>query len=49
MNSSGTFYHYVAWSEAAGYLDVGTYTGNGAASQDITTVGFELEYLFVRV
>jgi hypothetical protein len=48
VNTNGTLYHYVAWNEAPGYLEVGTYTGNGAASQDITTVGFEPEYLFVR-
>ena len=48
VNAASTTYHWVAWNEAAGYLDVGSYTGNGAASQDITTVGFEPEFLYVK-
>ena len=28
VNRSGTTYHYVAWNEIAGKVDVGTYTGD---------------------
>ena len=49
VNTSPTVYHYVAWNEAAGYLDVGSYAGDASSpTRNITTVGFEPEYLFVR-
>ncbi len=48
VNTASTVYHYVTWDESAGYLDLGTYTGNGSDSRNITTVGFEPEYASVR-
>jgi hypothetical protein len=48
VNANGVVYHYIAWNEVPGWMDVGTYTGNGAATQNITTVGFEPEYLQIR-
>jgi hypothetical protein len=48
VNTSGTVYHYVAWNEVAGYMDVGTYTGDVAATRDITTPGFAPEHVILK-
>jgi hypothetical protein len=48
VNAASTVYHYVAWKEEAGYMDVGTYLGTGADNRNVTTVGFEPEYVFVK-
>jgi hypothetical protein len=47
-NALGTTYHYVAWNAAPGKMVVGTYAGDAGATKDITTVGFESEYLYVH-
>ena len=48
VNRSGTTYHYVAWNEIAGKVDVGTYTGNGADNRNITGVGFQPDFVMVQ-
>jgi hypothetical protein len=48
VNASGTVYHWVAWNEVAGYMDVGNYTGDTQASRAITGVGFEPEFLIQK-
>ena len=45
---SGVLYHYVAWNEIPGKIDVGTYTGNGADNRNITGVGFQPDFVMVQ-
>ncbi len=47
VNQNATSYHYVAFSEVAGRIDTGGYTGTGA-TQDITAPGFQPGYVMVR-
>jgi Peptidase family C25/Concanavalin A-like lectin/glucanases superfamily/Domain of unknown function (DUF2341) len=47
VNHSGVRYYWTAFKAAAGQMAVGTYTGNGAATQDITSVGFRPDYTIV--
>jgi len=47
-NSSAVVYHYVAWNELAGQMDVGSFTGDGADNRNITGVGFQPEYVLIR-
>ncbi len=46
-NHAGVRYYWVAFQAAPGEMSVGSYTGNGAATQDITTVGFQPDYTLV--
>ena len=48
VNRAGTMYHYVAWNEIPGKMDVGTYTGNGADNRNITGVGFQPDFVMVQ-
>lgn len=48
VNANGTTYHYVAWNEVGGVMDVGTYTGNGSDNRNITTPEFAPEYVLVK-
>jgi hypothetical protein len=48
VNANGTTYHWVAFNEVPGVLDVGAYTGNGADNRSITGVGFQPQYVTVR-
>ena len=48
VNRAGTTYHYVAWNEIPGKIDVGTYTGNGADNRNIAGVGFQPDFLMVQ-
>ena len=41
-------YHYVAFREAPGLLQTGTYIGDGSDSKDITDVGFQPDYVWVK-
>ena len=47
VNSNGVTYRWTAFKAAAANLKVGTYTGNGGASQNVTGVGFSPEYTIV--
>ena len=53
VNANLVVYHYVAWNEIPGEMEVGTYVGNstGAGNNDnrnITGVGFEPEYVIAK-
>ena len=48
VNRDGTTYHYVAWNQIPGKMDVGTYTGNGADNRNIAGVGFQPDFLMVQ-
>lgn len=47
VNSSGVTYHWLAYRELPGVIDVGTYTGNGSSSRAITGAGFSPDYVAV--
>ncbi len=47
-NTSATRYYYVSFKEASGFIDVGTYTGNGIDNRSITGAGFKPDYLFTK-
>ena len=47
VNHANVRYYWVAFKAAPGEMAVGTYTGNGAATQDVTTVGFQPDYTLV--
>ena len=48
VNTNGTTYHYVAWNEVDGVMDVGAYTGNATDGTNITTTTFQSEYVLVK-
>jgi hypothetical protein len=48
VNDNNVTYHYVAWNENVDEMDTSSYTGDGAASRNITGVGFQPEYAIVR-
>lgn len=48
VNNSGIDYYYVAFKNVAGYVDTGTYTGNGVDDRNITDPGFEPDLVFVK-
>jgi len=48
LNFTGVKYHYVAWKEVAGRMDVGSYTGTGVDPLNVAGVGFQPEYLIVK-
>jgi hypothetical protein len=47
-NSNGVAYHYVAFNSFANSIDVGSYAGNNTDNRDITTPGFQPEFVMVR-
>ncbi len=47
VNLGSTAYYWVAFKEAAGQLDVGTYPGNSTDNHNISGVGFQPDYLIV--
>ena len=47
QNDSGVTYHYIAFNDRAGKIDVGGYPGTGA-SQNITGIGFQPEFVMVQ-
>lgn len=47
VNSNGTTYHWTAVKASGGAFRVGSYTGNGGASQAISGLGFQPEYAAV--
>src|SRR3990172_1128821 len=48
-NVSGVVYDYVAWNAVAGLVKVGSYVGDGVDDRNITGVGFQPEYVIVKV
>lgn len=47
VNTNGITYHYVAWNDTAGRIDVNSYAGTGSA-KSVSGVGFQPEYVMVR-
>jgi len=48
VNANGTTYHWIAFNDSAGAVDVNGYTGNNTDNSSITGVGFQPEYVMVR-
>ena len=48
MNQNGGSYNYAAFNQCAGEMKTSSYTGNGAASQAITGVGFQPADVIIR-
>jgi uncharacterized protein with FMN-binding domain len=47
-NANGIAYHYIAFNDVANSVNVGSYAGSAADNRNITTVGFQPEYVLVR-
>lgn len=47
VNQSGQTFHYLAFNEAPGSVDAGSYTGDGTAGDNVS-VGFSPEYAMIR-
>jgi hypothetical protein len=47
VNNSGTDYFYIAVGETSGFIDYGSYTGDGTSSHSITGVGFSPTWVMV--
>jgi hypothetical protein len=47
VNALGAPYYWVAWKAAAGEMAVGSYLGDDVDNRDITTVGFQPDYVWV--
>ncbi len=47
VNAIGVMYYWTAFSQGAGKMTVGSYTGNGVAGQAINGLGFSPEAMFV--
>jgi hypothetical protein len=48
VNQNGGSYNYAAFNQCAGEMKTSSYTGNGAASQTITGVGFQPADVIIR-
>ncbi len=48
VNTNGTTYHWIAFNDSAGFVDVNGYNGNNTDNRNITGVGFQPEYVMVR-
>jgi hypothetical protein len=47
-NANGVAYHYVAFNDVANSIDVASYGGNNTDDRNLSTVGFQPEYVMVR-
>jgi len=47
-NASGGSFYFVAFKEASGAIDVGSYVGNGVDATSITSVGFKPNWVFLK-
>ena len=48
VNNNGTTYHFIAWNEVAGKIDVGKYEGDNSDDRNITGIGFQPEYVIIK-
>lgn len=48
VNTNGTIYHWIAFNDSAGIVDVSGYTGNNTDNRSITGVGFQPGYVVAR-
>lgn len=47
-NASGGSFYFIAFKEASGVIDVGTYTGNGVDERSISTIGFKPNWVVTK-
>jgi hypothetical protein len=47
-NTNGTTYHYAAWNEVDGIMDVGSYTGDNGDPRAIASTAYQPEYVIVK-
>ncbi len=48
VNANSTVYHYIAWKNVTGRVANGTYTGTGVDNRNISGVGFQPEWVFLK-
>jgi uncharacterized repeat protein (TIGR01451 family) len=48
VNSLGTKYHYVAWTEIPGRAGNGSYVGDGTDDREIKELGFQPDFVFIK-
>lgn len=48
VNANSTTYHWIAFNDSTGGVDISGYTGTGTDNRNITGVGFQPEYVIVR-
>jgi hypothetical protein len=48
VNGAGRIYHYVAWNELPGLMEVGSYAGDGTDNRNIAGVGFQPEWVVIK-
>jgi hypothetical protein len=48
MNAGSVDYHYIAFNDAAGKIDVNFYPGNSTDGTNITGVGFQPEFVVIQ-
>lgn len=48
VNGLGIRYHYVAWNQVPGKINMGSYAGNGLDNRSITGIGFTPEYVLLK-
>lgn len=48
VNSNGVTYYYFAFLDVAGYIETGTYTGNGNDDRSISGLGFQPNMVWVK-
>jgi len=44
----GGVYHYVAFRDVPGRLQIGTYIGDGGDDRDVTGIGFQPDYVWIK-
>ena len=49
VNQIGQSYHFITWNEAAGLMNSGFFMGTGEDDRDITGLGFEPEYVLMKI
>ncbi|MFH0820503.1 MAG: hypothetical protein V1908_01890 [Candidatus Peregrinibacteria bacterium] len=47
-NATGIRYHYIAWNQIAGRINMGSYAGSGIDNRSITGAGFTPEYVLLK-
>ncbi len=47
-NANGTVYHYLAFNETPGKVEVGSYLGNNTDNRNLTNVGLDPQFVAIR-
>lgn len=48
VNAFPSTYHYVAFRDAPSHLQMGTYVGDGRNNRDVTGIGFQPDYVWIK-